>query len=186
VRIFHDGHAPFKTQWREHRRRTPMRWSPRRPFWFLVATNLLLTACSTVGTFSGPESGLGNPPPLMFAHRVATPDVEVYWNCTRPEPGLVELDGVVHNIGGRDVRFVELNLVGVDARGHSVSQTTTSLSDVVLTINQTSPFHLRLRTAGTEMRFDLYYQYRSGVGSGFSGFQDGTHHFYARDVCPGT
>lgn len=98
----------------------------------------------------------------------------------------MELDGVVQNIGGRDVRFVELNLVGVDSRGYSVSQTTTSLSDIVLSINQTSPFHLRLRPAGSEVRFDLYYQYRLGFGSGFPAFPDETHRFYARDVCSET
>lgn len=109
--------------------------------------------------------------------------MEVYWNCTRPEPGLLELDGVVQDVGGRDVRFVKLNLVGVDPRGYSVSQTTASLPDIVLHLNQTSPFHLRLRTAGNEARFDLYYRYQSGFGRGFSAFPDATHHFYARDVC---
>jgi hypothetical protein len=151
-----------------------------------VLTSLLLTACSTEGTFRVPASGPGNYPPLVFTHRVATPDVEVYWNCTRPEPGLVELDGVVHNVSGRDVRFVELNLLAVDPGGASSSQTTTSLPDIVLSINQTSPFRLRLRTSGSLERFDLYYQYRLGVGPGFPAFPDETQHFYARDVCSET
>ncbi len=162
-----------------------MRWLPKPQLWFLVVTGLL-TACSTVGTFRVPAPGPGNYPPLVFTHRVATPDVEVYWNCTRPEQGTLDVDGVVHNFGGRDVRFVELDLVGVDARGHSVSEATTSLPIIVLHLNQTEPFHLRLRTAGSEVRFDLYYQYRSGIGSGFAAFPDGAHRFYARDVCSET
>jgi hypothetical protein len=120
----------------------------------------------------------------VFHHRVAAGDVEVYWDCTQAEPGLVEMDGVVHNFGGRDLRFVKLNLVSVDPKGSSVSQTTVELPDIVLSVNQTSPFHLGLRTVGTEVRFDLYYGYRVRSKPGPFGFPpDEERQFYARDVC---
>lgn len=178
----HNGDPAPTARSREHYRRTPTRRLPKPHCWSLVVASLLLTACSTVGSFRVPASGPGNYPPLVFTHRVATPDVEVYWNCTHPEQGTLDMDGLVHNFGGREVRFVELNLVGVGPRGNTVSETTTSLPDIVLHLNQTSPFDLRLRTAGSETRFDLYYQYRLGFGSGFPAFPDETHRFYARDV----
>ena len=145
--------------------------------WCLVAMGLLLAACATTGTFRVPASGPGNYPPVVYAHRVGGEDVEIYWNCTQPEPGLVEIDGVVQNVGGRDVKFMELNLVGVDSRDYSVSEATTALPEIDLTINETSPFQMRLRAIGSEVRFDLYYQYYSSSRTGFP------HRNFARDAC---
>ncbi len=58
---------------------------------------------------------------------------------------------------------MELNLVGVDSQGGTVSQAATSLPDIAPWINQISPFHMRLQTVGSEVRFDLYYQYYPGT-----------------------
>lgn len=143
-------------------------------------TVLFLAACSPMGAVQVPASGPGSYPPAVYTHRVATTDVLVYWNCTQPEPGVVEVDGVVQNVGSPEVRYPELNLVGVDSRNSSVSQASTSLSDAMVTTNQIAPFHLQLHPAGSEQRLDLYYQY----------FLDSRLDFpirnYARDVCSPT
>jgi len=145
----------------------------------MMVTGLLLAACSTTGPLGVPASGPTNYPPANFTHRVSTADVDVFWNCTQPESGLVEVDGVVQNTGGRDVKFMELNLVGVDPRNYSVSQATASLPDTVLSTNQISPFRMSFRTVGSEARFDLYYQY-------YPGPRRDAHRNFARDACSPT
>jgi hypothetical protein len=100
-------------------------------------------------------------PSATLNHRVSTAEVVLYWNCTRPEPGAVRLDGVVYSPYFSDVRFMEFDLVGLDAQDAVVSHVTGDLPDIQIRTNQTSPFRLDLRTAGTEARFDLFYRYRS-------------------------
>ncbi len=130
--------------------------------WCVLMTGLLYAACSPPGPYQVPASGPGSYPLAVYTHRVGTPDVLVYWNCTQPEPGVVQVDGVVQNTGGREVWYAEVNLVGADVRDASVSQASGSVPDATLITNQIAPFHLRLRTAGSERRLDLYYQYYLG------------------------
>ena len=146
-----------------------------------VATTLL-AACSTEGPFRVPVSGTYPPP--EFLHRVASPQVEVYWNCGPTAPGVLHLDGVVHNFGGRDVRFAPVEVVGVSANGSSVSDAVVSVPDVVLHVNESSPFHLTLKTTGKEARLDLYYRYWAGGHDlGTLGTSSVERHWYARNVC---
>ena len=56
--------------------------------------------------------------------------------------------------------YLELNLVGVDAQGRQTAEAAAEARDIQIFTNQQSPFQLDLRPAGTEVRFDLYYQYR--------------------------
>jgi len=50
--------------------------------------------------------------------------------------------------------------VGVDAQERTTAQATGAARDLQIRTNQSSPFDLTLKTAGTEVRFDLYYNYR--------------------------
>ncbi len=138
-----------------------------------------LSACAGDGTGRLPGATPPVYPPAAFAHRVSTADISVYWNCTRPEPEVVRLDGVVQNSGGRELEFVELDGNAVDARDRSVSAARTSLKDLVLHTNQISPFTLDIRVPGTTTRLDLYYTYRLGLG------RSDVRQF-ARDVCSET
>jgi len=91
--------------------------------------------------------------------------VVLYWNCARPEPGVVEISGLAfHPWNSQPVRSLELERVGVDSREHTVSEVGAEARDMQILTNQSTPFHLRLRTAGSESRLDLYYRYK---------FQDG-------------
>ena len=96
-------------------------------------------------------------PPMAYAHRVGVREVTVYWNCS-PGPDEVRVEGVAQNTQGGEIKFLELELVGVDRRDHAVSSTTTALKDIILHTNQTSSFASQLKPAGTEARYDLYYQ----------------------------
>lgn len=152
----------------------------------LVLIGWGISACAATWTGGLPASGPTVYPPDAFAHRVAAPDVTVYWNCARAEPGILQFDGVAQNTGGREVRFVELQLDGVDAKGGNMAHASTALPDIVVHTNQISEFHMQVPTTGAEARYDLFYQYRLASRPGLVGLSDSEQHFMARDVCSET
>lgn len=130
-------------------------------------------------------------PPTTFEHRVADGRVELYWNCSQPEAGVLQVDGVAQSPWTQDIRFLELELVGVSAQGRTVAATRAPVPDLVLHTNAPSPFRLLLRTTGGEARMDLYYQYRHrgepdiGLGLGFPRFGSEFRRSFVRDACSG-
>jgi hypothetical protein len=147
--------------------------------WFVASISLLLSACAGYAPGGPVRAGSTVYPPALYAHRVSTNDVEVYWNCTRPEPAVVQLEGVVRNVKGGRVKFMELELSGANKQGRYVSGGKTALGDIVLYTNQISPYALQIRPAGTEERFDLFYWYYVDARIGGSPRQQ----FLARDAC---
>jgi hypothetical protein len=84
----------------------------------------------------------------------------LYWNCAQPDPGSLRVQGVAVNPwSDQPVQFQGFDVVGVDARGHTVSSARIDARDILLRTNQQAPFTIDVRAAGTEARFDLYYQY---------------------------
>jgi hypothetical protein len=148
--------------------------------WLVASVGLMLSACAGAGVGGPAESKVY--PPAVYAHRVSTNDVDIYWNCTRPEPTVVRFEGVVQNWKGGQVKFMELELDGADARGRYVSGAKTALKDIVLYTNQISPYALQVRPTGTEERFDLFYWYYIDARFGESPRQQ----FLARDACSPT
>jgi hypothetical protein len=125
----------------------------------LVATFVTsLAGCASTG---GPGAGtIPGSPPGAFAHRVATSEVVLFWNCLQPEVGQLRLEGVAQNPwAAQPIRFLEFELVGLDAQGRMTAETAGMARDLQLHTNQTTPFKLDLKTTGTEVRFDLYYRY---------------------------
>lgn len=122
-----------------------------------------LVACTTEKG-SGPPSTTSTPyPPPGFAHRQSTMAVELFWNCTHPTPDTLLLQGVAVNPVESEVRSLEFSVVGVDARGSAVSEITDTSRNFVLSTMQSTPIQLKLQMKGSEVRFDLYYQYESPV-----------------------
>ena len=118
----------------------------------------LLTACAVTDMSQG--GGTGGTPET-FAHRVATSEVVLLWNCIQPEPGLLRVGGEAQNPWqAQPIQYLEFELVGVDAQERTTAQATGAARDFQIRTNQRSPFQLTLKTAGTEVRFDLYYNYR--------------------------
>jgi hypothetical protein len=143
-------------------------------------------ACASDGS---PPPSAARPalhPPSVFANRVRTADVSVFWNCTQPAPAVLQVDGVVQNIGGGTVRFARVEIVSVDARGRTIASVRADVQDQMLQTNQISPFQLSLRTVGAEARFDLFYEYRLRNRSARGGFDVSPERFRARDVCSET
>ncbi len=139
-----------------------MGWKTVSRVWFAAASALFLVACAGGGKSAEfLSSALKTDPTAGFTHRVANAEVVLYWTCTRSEPGLLRVEGVVvSSWAAQPIKFMEFNLVGVDDRDREVSATDAALPAILLFTNEVSPFRLDLKPAGTETRFDLYYEYR--------------------------
>jgi hypothetical protein len=139
-----------------------------------------LVACATPGTQNAVH------PPAAFEHRVSAADVRVFWNCTQPEQGVLQMDGVVQNIGGQQIQFAEVEVVAVNASNQTVSSARSAVRDIRLQSNQSSPLQLQLRTLGDEVRFDMFYRHRVGSVSGIGADGPRQVQNMARDVCSPT
>ncbi|MCX5736365.1 MAG: hypothetical protein NTW68_18950 [candidate division NC10 bacterium] len=118
----------------------------------------VLTACAVTDM---PQGGRTGGTLETFAHRVATSEVVLLWNCLQPEPGQLRVEGVAQNPWqAQPIQYLEFELVGVDAQERQTAQVAEAARDLQIRTNQTAPFQLTLKTAGTEVRFDLYYNYR--------------------------
>jgi hypothetical protein len=136
-----------------------------------------LSACAPPGAQPAPY------PPAVFEHRVSAADVSVFWNCTQPEPNVLQVAGVVQNIGGRQVQFAEVEVVAVNAKDQTVSSAKAAVRDILLQSNQRAPFLVQLRILGDEARFDMYYWYYVSEGLGVAGGGQRRVQNMARDVC---
>ncbi|MBI4574250.1 MAG: hypothetical protein HY713_13325 [candidate division NC10 bacterium] len=162
---------------------------------FLGLLGLALAACAGGGSLGLPTVQPTVYPPPGFVHRVASSHVDLYWNCARPAPDELRLEGLAFNPwASQRIRFLEFELVGVDARERTVSEAKGEAGDFLLGTNQSTPFQLNLRPTGSEVRFDLFYQYRFNEGNDgrlFAGPPGGRplllaqamKRFMARDVC---
>lgn len=152
---------------------------------------LALGACASPAARPAPY------PPDTYAHRVASSHVLLYWNCHRPEPGFLRVEGVAQNPwSSQEVRFLEVEIVGVNNQERTVSHAKGAAQDILIRTNQFSPFQMELRPAGSEVRFDLYYEYRfqdveeqarlAGLLVGAPRVLAQTQRFLARDACSET
>lgn len=139
-----------------------MRWKAISRVWLAAVWTLPLVACAGGdGSSQFLSSAMRADPTAGFTHRVSSAHVVLSWNCTRPEPSILRMEGIAHNQwSAHEIRFLEFDLVGVDAREREVSATGAALPAILLRTNQVSAFRLDLKPAETETRFDLYYQYR--------------------------
>jgi len=118
----------------------------------------VLAACAVTDM---PQGGGTGRTLETFAHRVATSEMVLLWNCLQPEPGHLRVEGVAQNPWqAQPIQYLEFELVGVDAQERQTAQVAGAARDLQIRTNQRSPLELTLKTAGTEVRFDLYHNYR--------------------------
>lgn len=108
------------------------------------------------------------------------------------------MEGIAQNPGeSQQVRSLQFALVGVDGRERAISEVEGEAQDPGIGTNQTSPFLLDLRTKGSEVRFDLYYDYQFSEGDLIGALLAGPpmvssrlapqgNRFLVRDVCSET
>jgi hypothetical protein len=120
---------------------------------------LLVVAMGIMSCVAVDKTNTGAPPDA-FSHRTANSDVVLFWNCLQPASGVLRVEGVAHSPWqAQPIRYLELYLVGLDAQGKQTVEAFGKAQDAQIFTNQRSPFQFDLRTAGTEVRVDLYYQY---------------------------
>ena len=128
---------------------------------------VLVVEMAGCAALRSPGTAGGQPPasPDAFAHRTASSHVVLYWNCARPAPEVLRVEGLAQNPWeSQEVRSLEFELVGVDARERAVSEIKGETRSAGIGTNESSPFLLELRTKGGEVRFDLYYDYQFSEG----------------------
>jgi hypothetical protein len=120
----------------------------------LVGLVMTAAACAAVDT-AGTQAPLDT-----FAHRAANSELVLRWNCLQPTAGTLRVEGVAHNPWqAQPIGHLELQVVGVDAAGRQTGEAAGKARDLQILTSQRSPFQLDLKTTGTEVRVDLYYQY---------------------------
>ena len=120
----------------------------------LVVVTMGIASCATVDT-----AGTGAAPAAL-THRTANSEVVLLWNCLQPASGVLRVEGLARSPWqAQPIRYLKVQVVGVDAQGRQTAEAAWQARDIQLFTNQQSPFQLELRTAGSEVRFDLYYQY---------------------------
>lgn len=126
----------------------------------VCAIGIALSACTADQSLRGPAAAATPYPPPGYTHTIQSSHVALYWTCTRPDAGSVQVNGLAFNPwSGQPIRFLELELVGVSSGERTVSEVGTKAPDIEILTNQSTPFQLTLRTTGAETRFDLYYRY---------------------------
>ena len=126
----------------------------------LLLLGMGLAACAVGGAPGTPAMASTPYPPPGYAHTVQSSHVRLFWNCTQPQPGILELAGTAVNPwGDQPVRFLEFTLVGVDANERSVSSVKGEAPNFLLRTMESTPFQLALTPTGREVRYDLYYNY---------------------------
>ncbi|RPI08844.1 MAG: hypothetical protein EHM71_07455 [Zetaproteobacteria bacterium] len=146
----------------------------------IIVLALALLGASACAT---PDTRTALPPASAFAHRVSAGDVRVFWNCSQPEPNLLQVEGVIQNIGGGQVRFAEVEVVAVNAAGRTMGSARSAARDIVLQTNQRSPFQVQIRTAGEPARFDMFYSHFAREEFGGLGSVPRRLQNRVRDIC---
>ena len=127
----------------------------------LLSLGVTLSACAADRPGTAHMLGQIAWPPREYRHTVETTAIRQYWNCTRPDAGVMRLDGLAANLwNAQPVKFLEWTLVGVDKDGRSLSSATVESEVIQLATNQFTSFQIDVRTEGAEARFDLYYTYQ--------------------------
>jgi hypothetical protein len=122
---------------------------------------IAISGCAGDGSWKTSPSTATPYPPPGYNHTVQSSHVALYWNCTRPDPAIVEVSGVAFNPwSDQPVRFLEIELVGVGPQERTVSEAQTKAADIQIFTNQSTRFQLTLRMTGAESRLDLYYRYQ--------------------------
>jgi hypothetical protein len=119
----------------------------------LVLAAALLAACTPAHYADlgpGPVA-----PPASFAHRAADANVELFWNCSQPQPQVMRLIGAARNAGQGEVRSILLTARSVKLGDAPLLVTAEALPEIILYASGPSPFQVDLQLEKTPTRIDL-------------------------------
>lgn len=119
------------------------------------------SACTAGGPPTAFLLGTIQWPPTDYRHTISTTAIRQYWNCTRPAPDVMRVEGLAANLWtDQPVGYLEWELVGVDKHGHAVSSAKVAAQALKLYTNRYTLYQIDLQTTGAEARYDLYYRYQ--------------------------
>lgn len=101
-------------------------------------------------------------PEVNYAYNVDNGMMYLRWNCLSQPPGLV-VQGFVNNITMVAMKNTQVTISGIDAQGATVSSVQYTSFPYMLETMIRTPFEMRLKTTGTEVRYDLSYSYAMGM-----------------------
>jgi len=155
-----------------------MRWSVAGTLGFVAA--LALAACANVNVAM-------NAPEDNYAFTVTDSTVNVSWNCVKSQPSVLTVSGVFTNpTSSVPAQDVDITVYGIGNTGRTVSQAKASTKDWLIQTMQSSPFVVTLNLTGTEVRYDLKYEYQMGTGGGgqWGSFNAGDQSNMKMNACP--
>ena len=153
----------------------------RARFGLLVVMGALVSACTPSHYRDlGPPSA---PSPASFAHRTASPNVELLWNCSQLQPQVMRLTGAAHNIGQGEVRSVLLTVRSVKVGDAPLLITAEALPEIILYASGPSPFRVDLQLEKTPTRIDLSAVYQVTPGASAPDSAGPQENLAAEDVC---
>jgi hypothetical protein len=155
-----------------------MRWSVGGILGFVVA--LALAACANVNVAM-------NAPEADYAFTVTDSTVNVSWNCIKSQPTVLTVSGIFTNpTSSVPAQDVDITVYGIGTTGRTVSQAKASTKDWLVQTMQSSPFVVTLNLTGTEVRYDLKYEYTMGTGGGgqWGSFNAGDQSNMKMNACP--
>jgi hypothetical protein len=123
--------------------------------------------------------------PSVFAHRMVAEDVEMFWSCSRPQPSLIQVDGIAKNIGKGEVHLLGMELHDVDRLTERMLHSAEGVSDLILHPDRFSPFEMELQPASANGRVDLLYTYRI-ISMGIIRTTTTDKHLLTHDMCSAT
>jgi hypothetical protein len=106
--------------------------------------------------------GMAKPLPSVdsYAHQLNDGNVALFWNCSRPEPALVQVSGWANSpFYPQPIRELEFTLYGVNAQGITVSTAQASAQALQIFTNNPVPFIINLDTTGGEVEYHFLYNY---------------------------
>ncbi len=122
----------------------------------------------------------GTEPIVVYANETGDTAIVVSWNCSRTQPNLLMVKGVVTDISSANVQDVAIQVVGIGPDGGQISSGQGFTQEIVLTPSHASSFQVAVNTAGTEKRFALFFSYRVGTTT-YASPQQAT----PANACPG-
>lgn len=123
------------------------------------------------------------PPPASFAHRAASAELELLWNCSRPQPQVMRLTGAAHNIGQNEVRSVLLTAKSVKTGDAPILVTAEALPEIILYASGPSPFQVDLQLEKAPTRIDLSAVYQVTPSVSAQASPGSQENLAADDVC---
>ncbi len=133
---------------------------------------LFLSACA-----AGPQSYVPN---INYAYNADDGRMYLRWNCTYEPPYMV-MQGFVNNVLMTPLKNTQISVWGVNAQGQQVSSAVDNSIPFMLETMDRTPFEIKIRTAGTEVAFNMQYTYQVGGAFGMANPQQNLKN----NACPG-